>query len=86
MVLILLLGINTAVGYYMLQQLYRDYPDFLKREYYIEGIVLVLIPQAVAVLFFVIVFVVLCLLVMEHRRMRQRFRLEEEGIEFVEDN
>ena len=85
-VIILMLGINTAFGYYMLQTLYKDYPDFLRKEYYIEGIILVLIPEAVAVLFFVIVFVVICLLVMEHRRIRQRYRLEEEGIEYVEDN
>lgn len=85
MVLILFLGINTAVGYYMLQQLYKDYPDFLKPQYYIEAIVFVLIPQSVAILFFVIVFVVICLLVIEQRR-RHRYRLEEEGMDFVEDN
>jgi hypothetical protein len=57
----------------------------LKPHYYIEGIVLVLIPESVAILFFVIVFVVICLVVIEQRR-RNRYRMDFEQIDLPEDN
>ena len=70
----------------MLNQLHQEYPDFLKKEYYIEGIALVMFPQVVAVVFISIVFIVLFIVLMENRRWRNRFRFEEEGNGIVEEN
>ena len=79
-VLILMLLANTVCGTIWLVNFRKDNVDFLTTRYYVESVILLSIPIGIAC-FFVIAFgVVICLMYLEHRRMRRAQRLEDEGL------
>ncbi len=86
MIDVLFLLINTVCGSIWFTQYQREHEDFLKTQYFIEAIILLSIPISIAGFSVVLFFVVVCLLIMEHRRMRNRQRFEDEGGDIIEDN
>lgn len=79
---ILVLGLiaNTVQGIVWLTKIKKEDEDYLKTGYYVESIVLLSIPLAIASFFVVVLFVVIGILILEHRRNFNRMRrLEDEG-------
>lgn len=78
--IILGLMINTICGVVWLMRFRTENKDYLKTSYYVESIILLTIPIAIACFFVIIFFVVIFMLAFEHRRLRRMHRMEDEGL------
>ena len=79
---IFILGLiaNTLLGMVWLVKIKKEDEDYLKTKYYVESIVLLSIPIAIASFFVVVIFVVIGIMIIEQRRSNLRMRrLEDEG-------
>jgi uncharacterized membrane protein SirB2 len=83
-IIILLLIANTVCGTIWLVKFRNEHEEFLKTRYYVLSIILLSIPIGIAAFFVVIFLVVICMLYMDHRRMREHQRLDDEGLYDVE--
>jgi len=68
LLLFVLLVTNTVLGCVWLSSLSKEYEEYLKTRYYIESLILLAIPIAVAFFFVVFFFVGLCYIYFENRR------------------
>ena len=75
---------NTIGGAIWLVKFRTEHEEYLKTRYYVESIILLSIPIAIACFFVIIFIVVVTLLFIEHGRSRRMARLEEEGVYDIE--
>lgn len=70
---------NTVGGMIWLINFRKEHENYLKTRYFVESIILLSIPIAIAAFFVLVFVIVVVIMLIEHRRHSRMQRLDEEG-------